>query len=117
MLRSIVVPLDGSDFANRALPVASVMAQASHTPMRIVGVAHADDELPWIFDHVHEAARAFTGWASTAITATRLEGTKRRHRWCRFWEGRSFSAAKRGCFPRGFLGWECCSIARSDPKG
>jgi nucleotide-binding universal stress UspA family protein len=59
MLRSIVVPLDGSNFAQRALPVAEQMAHASHTPIRIVGVAHADDELPWIFDHVHAAARPY----------------------------------------------------------
>ena len=39
MLRTIVVPLDGSDFANRALSVAHAIAQVGHVPLRIVGVA------------------------------------------------------------------------------
>jgi nucleotide-binding universal stress UspA family protein len=60
MLRTIVVPLDGSDFANRALPVANAIAQFGHVPIRIVGVARADDQLAWIFDHVHAAARSVT---------------------------------------------------------
>ncbi|MDQ1459167.1 MAG: hypothetical protein QOI08_651 [Actinomycetota bacterium] len=60
MLRTIVVPLDGSEFANRALPVANSIAQFGHVSMRIVGVAPADDQLAWIFDHVHAAARSVT---------------------------------------------------------
>src|SRR5262245_13042289 len=67
MLRSIVVPLDGSEFANRALPIASLMARASHAPMRIVGVAHADDELDWIFNHVHEAAQPYTNGSAPKV--------------------------------------------------
>jgi hypothetical protein len=58
MLRTIVVPLDGSDFANRALPVASSIVELGHVLMRIVGVARADDELAWVYDHVHAAARS-----------------------------------------------------------
>jgi nucleotide-binding universal stress UspA family protein len=67
MLRTIVVPLDGSDFANRALPVANSIAQSADVPMRIVGVARADDELAWIFDHVHAAARSVTNGSAPKV--------------------------------------------------
>ena len=58
MLRTIVVPLDGSDFANRALPVANSIAEFGHVPMRIVGVPRADDQLESTLDQVRAAARS-----------------------------------------------------------
>jgi nucleotide-binding universal stress UspA family protein len=67
MLRNIVVPLDGSDFANRALPVANSIARFGHVPMRIVGVARADDQIAWIFDHVHAAARSVTNGSTPKV--------------------------------------------------
>ena len=67
MLRTIVVPLDGSDFANRALPVASSIAQSDHVPMRIVGVARTDDQLTWISDHLHAAARSVANGSAPKV--------------------------------------------------
>jgi nucleotide-binding universal stress UspA family protein len=66
-LQTIVVPLDGSDFSSRALPVANSIAQVGHVPLRIVGVARADDELAWIFDHVHGAARSVTNGSAPKV--------------------------------------------------
>jgi nucleotide-binding universal stress UspA family protein len=60
MLSAIVVPLDGSDFANRALPVADELAQIGDVPLRILGVARAENEYEWVHDHVNEAARLIT---------------------------------------------------------
>ena len=67
MLRTIVVPLDGSDFANRALPVANSIAQFGHVPMRIVGVARTDDQLTWISEHVHAAARSVVNGSTPKV--------------------------------------------------
>jgi hypothetical protein len=67
MLRTLVVPLDGSDFANRALPVANSIAHFGHVPMRIIGVARADDQLAWIFDHVHAAAGSVTNDSAPTV--------------------------------------------------
>jgi nucleotide-binding universal stress UspA family protein len=67
MRRTLVVPLDGSDFALRALPVAQSIADPDHVPLHIVGVARADDELAWMFDHVHDAAKHATNGAVPTV--------------------------------------------------
>src|SRR5260370_32383411 len=35
--------------------------------MRIGGVAHADDEIAWIFDHVHAAARSVANGSAPKV--------------------------------------------------
>ena len=57
MFEMLVVSLDGSELSSRAVPVAAVIARASHTGVRLVGVARNGGELAWMYDHVHEAAR------------------------------------------------------------
>jgi nucleotide-binding universal stress UspA family protein len=57
MLTTIVVPLDGSDFAAAALPIAVGLASASGARVEVVGVARDDTELDWTYEHVHESAR------------------------------------------------------------
>jgi nucleotide-binding universal stress UspA family protein len=54
---TIVVPLDGSDFAAQALPVAVALASASNAGLRLVGIAHDEGQLAWVQRHVHGAAR------------------------------------------------------------
>jgi hypothetical protein len=67
MLRSVVVPLDGSDFAGRALPTASSIARCAHVPMRIIGVARAHDQLSRVYDHVHAAVRSVTNGSAPDV--------------------------------------------------
>jgi nucleotide-binding universal stress UspA family protein len=55
MFTTVVVPLDGSDFAARAIPVAVALAEASGAGLRFVGVARNDGELAWVHRHVHGA--------------------------------------------------------------
>ena len=55
MIEEIVVPLDGSDFSTRALPVGAALSAAADARLRVVGIAHADGELAWTFDKVHDA--------------------------------------------------------------
>ena len=40
MFTSIIVPLDGSSFAERALPLALAVAQRAHAPVELVHVCH-----------------------------------------------------------------------------
>ena len=54
---TVVVPLDGSDFAALALPVAVALANASNAGLRLVGIAHDKGQLAWVQRHVHGAAR------------------------------------------------------------
>jgi nucleotide-binding universal stress UspA family protein len=56
MLSTIVVPLDGSDFAATAIPAAAVIGSATGARLHLVGVAHDDTELVWTYDHVHDWA-------------------------------------------------------------
>jgi nucleotide-binding universal stress UspA family protein len=56
MFTTLVVPLDGSDLAAKAVPTAAVIAGASHASLRLVGIARDDGELSWMYDHVHAAA-------------------------------------------------------------
>ena len=57
MLTTIVVPLDGSDFAASALPIAVEIARVAHAHVQLVGIARDDTELVWTYDHVHDWAR------------------------------------------------------------
>ena len=53
MIEEIVVPLDGSDFSTRALPIGAMLSAAADARLRVVGIAHADGELAWTYDRVH----------------------------------------------------------------
>jgi len=57
MLSTIVVPLDGSDFAAAALPTAVGLEAATGARVQIIGIARDDTELVWTYDHVHDFAR------------------------------------------------------------
>lgn len=54
-MEEIVVPLDGSDFANRALRTAKALSAAANARLRVIGIAPSDAELAWTYDKVHEA--------------------------------------------------------------
>jgi nucleotide-binding universal stress UspA family protein len=53
MFTTIVVPLDGSDFAAGAIPIAAAFARRSGTEVRVVGIARDDSELDWVYERVH----------------------------------------------------------------
>ena len=55
MIDKIVVPLDGSDFASRALPIAAALSSALGTRMRIMGIASDDSEFALTDLAVHDA--------------------------------------------------------------
>jgi nucleotide-binding universal stress UspA family protein len=57
MLRNIVVPLDGSEFAASALPVGIDLAASANAEVRVIGIAPTDAELAWTYDHVHDDAK------------------------------------------------------------
>jgi hypothetical protein len=53
----VVVPLDGSQFATRAIPAAMVIARAASAGITLVGVAADDSEASSLPDHVRDAAQ------------------------------------------------------------
>ena len=57
MLRTIVVPLDGTDFSARAIPVARAIARAGKADLRLVGVARTAAETEPLRRHLAEAAQ------------------------------------------------------------
>ena len=57
MLRTIVVPLDGTDFSARAIPVARAIAGAGKADLRLVGVARTAAETEPLRRHLAEAAQ------------------------------------------------------------
>jgi nucleotide-binding universal stress UspA family protein len=57
MFETLVVPLDGSEFAAKALPAAVAIARAGHAGLRLVGIARDDDELASVQRHVNGTAR------------------------------------------------------------
>jgi hypothetical protein len=59
MFRHVVVPLDGSEFAAHALPVAMQLASAAGVSVQVVGIARTDAELAWTYDHVVADAQRF----------------------------------------------------------
>jgi nucleotide-binding universal stress UspA family protein len=57
MFETLIVPLDGSEFAAKALPTAVAIARAGHAGVRLVGIARDDDELASVRRHVNATAR------------------------------------------------------------
>jgi nucleotide-binding universal stress UspA family protein len=57
MLRNLVIPLDGSEFAARALPVGTELAAIAGARVRVVGIASTDGALAWTYDHVTDDAK------------------------------------------------------------
>ena len=57
MFETLLVPLDGSDFAAKALPAAEAIARMGHAGLRLVGIARDDDELARVQRHVYATAR------------------------------------------------------------
>jgi hypothetical protein len=56
MIETVVVALDGSEFAAAAIPVAAAITESDHAGIRLVGIARNDGEYAWMYDHVHDAA-------------------------------------------------------------
>ena len=57
MLRTIVIALDGSDFAARAVPVGTTLARRGGANVRAVAIARSDAEIDWTYQRVFEDAR------------------------------------------------------------
>lgn len=57
MFEALVVPLDGSEFAAKALPVAVAIARAGHAGLRLVGVARDDGGRAAVRRYVDGTAR------------------------------------------------------------
>ena len=60
MIDTLVVPLDGSELATRAISAAEVIAGATGAGIRLVGVAHDDGLVGSMRDHVRDAATMLT---------------------------------------------------------
>ena len=57
MLRTIVVPLEGTDFAAHPLPVGIALATPTSASIRLIGIAATDGELAWTYGHVSDHAK------------------------------------------------------------
>jgi nucleotide-binding universal stress UspA family protein len=57
MLRNILIPLDGTEFAARALPFGIELASAANASVHVLGIAPTDAELAWTHDHVYDEAK------------------------------------------------------------
>jgi nucleotide-binding universal stress UspA family protein len=57
MLRNLVIPLDGSEFATCALPVGIELASAANADAHAIGIAPTDAQLAWTHDHVYDDAK------------------------------------------------------------
>jgi nucleotide-binding universal stress UspA family protein len=55
-LQTIVVPIDGSTLALRAVRAAAAVAASAQAKVRLLSVAHNESELPWAYDQAHAAA-------------------------------------------------------------
>jgi nucleotide-binding universal stress UspA family protein len=66
-LQTIVVPVDGSTLAERAVPAAAAIAAAAEVKVRLVSVAHNDGELAWAYDQVHAAAALVPADMTSAV--------------------------------------------------
>ncbi len=60
MLETLVVPLDGSDLAIRAVAAADAIAGASGAAISLVGVARDDGDAGAVRDHLRDAAAIIT---------------------------------------------------------
>jgi nucleotide-binding universal stress UspA family protein len=65
--QTIVVPVDGSTLALRAVPAAAAVAAAAHAKVRLLSVAHNDGELAWAYDQVHAAAGLLPAEMTSAV--------------------------------------------------
>jgi nucleotide-binding universal stress UspA family protein len=69
MLPTIVVPLDGTDFSARAIPVAQAIAGAGKADLRLVGVARTAAETEPLRRHLAEAAQLVAALTAEGLTA------------------------------------------------
>jgi nucleotide-binding universal stress UspA family protein len=65
--QTIVVPVDGSTLALRAVPAAAGLAAAAQAKVRLLSVAHNDGELAWAYDQAHAAARLLPAEITAAV--------------------------------------------------
>jgi nucleotide-binding universal stress UspA family protein len=65
--QTIVVPVDGSTLALRAVPAAAAVATAAHAKVRLLSVAHNDGELAWAYDQAHAAAELVPAEMTSAV--------------------------------------------------
>jgi nucleotide-binding universal stress UspA family protein len=56
MFRTIVIAIDGSDFAQRAVPVGTTLARRGGANVRAVAIARNDAEIDWTYKRVFEDA-------------------------------------------------------------
>jgi nucleotide-binding universal stress UspA family protein len=64
MFRTVLIPIDGSEFSARAVPVGAAIARASRADVLLLGVARSDAEVAWTYDRVKDA-RVLLGPAET----------------------------------------------------
>ena len=55
-LQTIVVPVDGSTLALRAVGAAATVAASAQAKVRLLSVAHNESELAWAYDQAQSAA-------------------------------------------------------------
>jgi nucleotide-binding universal stress UspA family protein len=55
MFRTIVIAIDGSDFAQRAVPVGTTLARRGGAKVRAVAIARNDAEIDWTYKRVFDA--------------------------------------------------------------
>ncbi len=68
MIHNVVVPLDGSAYSERALPVGNALAHAADAKVTVLGVAPSGAEHAWFYDRVTDAAtRAGVGPAAIDV--------------------------------------------------
>jgi nucleotide-binding universal stress UspA family protein len=67
IVQTIVVPVDGSTLALRAVPAAAAVAAAGQAKVRLLSVAHNDGELAWAYDQVHAAASELPAEMTSAV--------------------------------------------------
>jgi nucleotide-binding universal stress UspA family protein len=63
---NVVLPLDGSEFAARAIPAAATVARSARTGITLVGVATNDSEASSLSQHLHDAKMLLS--AGTDVT-------------------------------------------------
>jgi nucleotide-binding universal stress UspA family protein len=67
IVQTIVVPVDGSTLALRAVPAAVAVAAAAQAKVRLLSVAHNDGELAWVYDQAHAAAGLLPAEMTAAV--------------------------------------------------